>query len=1111
MSDIFRIHDGAQTVLKGWERSTHIAGSLINTIPDTLVGTAVLRKMGTSIPSPFARMFLFDAAFKMIQNNHNGNTSYHLLVSECLDLLEFLYLRSNDPALVVKKWDRLDELNHLRSSAVQAHRTVADTLENHLDAVLPSLKEIYLFFYNNVLIGGTSPLTMVFTSPNWQRKNSQQFTGGIAGQTLFSGSAFPLHTRSNDFRVYMQKLRLAYNVEMHQQAYSLFDYLQQSFNVYDHETRGLFGELGLAAGFTKIQFGNDYSNICMLDGTMVTSGFLPLSHKSMTVSDSFSSGYMIRPSHQAFVESIVNGVPVHLNTPLALTDAGLPNVTYLGGKPWDTHTCSLQRFPLQPLHERQLPGGAGIKYPYLMDVDFLQDTLIKVPYVIDSKKFVTCFDGETNYLLPLKQDYFRFFTVEDLKRNMKIVNNGNKVVVTLNIPIVDATYPYITFKKEYEGDAIIECNSSNKYFNVGFMPFYKVTDNTALNHYCIMLGDTTGQVGLNFYSFNAIDSPIITKAPCQRSNISKYIHIDSFDFIQLSYNGDKALIIPEMKEVVLEKASKSYLFCVDFGTTNTHISYSEDQGATSVPFTISENELQVAYLNKLNLSNGNSGDDYWNAFRSGPFAACTDREFVPSIIGGEKACVSYPYRTAVCETSLFKNGLPINLFGNISLGFLMLRELSKLHDNEYRTDLKWALENRVGNMTACENRVKAYCEQIIWMIKNKVLLNDGKISFKLILTFPGTMNVNTKNSYIGFWEDACRYLLPDVDIQIKEESESVVPYYSFVKSEIKTVADAVNVDIGGGTTDMLFIQSQEGRQYFTSSLFAANDLWGDGLSALAFAQKNNGYIGLINKALSDKTITISKQDLIRYYNTYKEIAQSSADIISFLFQYDEEFKLSNLIKNNNDLYALVFIHFAAIMYHISQIAKKIGMGIPTYLTFTGMGSNLIKLISKREDDIKDLAELLLETFYEGQSTPELFMVKFASNPKEITAEGGLASQHPDIQKISPNLIKVYGFDGAADDYEFGDAVKLKDEVISEFTKFVDVFTNSKSIRNFLFNKYGVKISDEVVKNLKKYSGLSYDMMANRKFDVNAPINETLFFWPLKQTLYELTKLELTKK
>ena len=308
-------------------------------------------------------------------------------------------------------------------------------------------------------------------------------------------------------------------------------------------------------------------------------------------------------------------------------------------------------------------------------------------------------------------------------------------------------------------------------------------------------------------------------------------------------------------------------------------SYSTDQGATSKTFTITEQDGQVVYLNNLNLQDGNYGEKYWSAFRSGAFAASSDREFVPALIGG-KSHISYPFRTAVCETSAFNNGIPMNLFGNISLGFLMQRELYQLEGNEYRTDLKWALENRQGNLTACENRVRAYCEQIVWMIKNKVLLNNGKPAFTLVLTFPGTMSKNVKNTYKGFWTSACKKLLPEVNVQVCEESESVVPYYSFVKGAITNVADAVNVDIGGGTTDMLFVQNKRNIQYYTSSLFAANDLWGDGLGSLAFAQKDNGFIKLVDSALESGNITISKPNLRQYYDTYKGIAQSSADIVS---------------------------------------------------------------------------------------------------------------------------------------------------------------------------------------------------------------------------------------
>ena len=145
--NIFRIHQGINNDLKGWDRSNYIDGNLISTRPDTLYGLTVLHKMGTSIPSPFARMFLFDAAFKMIQQ-HDGNSPYHLLVSECLDLIEFLYLRSNDKLLYIKKWDKTNELNYLRTSATKEHQQLADTLENHLQTVMPGVNEIYLFYYD---------------------------------------------------------------------------------------------------------------------------------------------------------------------------------------------------------------------------------------------------------------------------------------------------------------------------------------------------------------------------------------------------------------------------------------------------------------------------------------------------------------------------------------------------------------------------------------------------------------------------------------------------------------------------------------------------------------------------------------------------------------------------------------------------------------------------------------------------------------------------------------------------------------------------------------------------------------------------------------------------
>ena len=69
MAYAFRIHEPknpgdpapmAAATMEGWTQTAHIAGSLLGNIP---LGTGS-SKMGTSIPSIFARIFLFEGAFQ---------------------------------------------------------------------------------------------------------------------------------------------------------------------------------------------------------------------------------------------------------------------------------------------------------------------------------------------------------------------------------------------------------------------------------------------------------------------------------------------------------------------------------------------------------------------------------------------------------------------------------------------------------------------------------------------------------------------------------------------------------------------------------------------------------------------------------------------------------------------------------------------------------------------------------------------------------------------------------------------------------------------------------------------------------------------------------------
>jgi len=459
----------------------------------------------------------------------------------------------------------------------------------------------------------------------------------------------------------------------------------------------------------------------------------------------------------------------------------------------------------------------------------------------------------------------------------------------------------------------------------------------------------------------------------------------------------------------------------------------------------------------------------------------------------------------------------------------MMEEDQSPENAVYKTDLKWAVENE-PDKTEHKNRIEAFCRQLVWMFKNKVISNKGKIDFKIVLTFPNTMSEQTKGICLDFWKEGVNKLMGlgqggwtqknDIRIEKKsginiiEQSESVVPYYSFVRSEVKPSQDAINVDIGGGTSDMLFIINsacpQKGKRYYTSSLFAGNDLWGDGTSA--FPQKNNGFYQLVQLKIDDGTVKIPTGpdsddiDLGKCYDTFKKMATSSADIISFMFKYDKIFNISAAIQSNPQLYPLVFIHFSALLYYIAKVINHNDLPLPSYLSFTGMGSKYLGLISYKPDTIAAYARLLLEKFT-GKNTPESFRVIFAASPKEITAEGGLMSQNAQIlrEPINPTQLKEYGFESQKEIYRYREVLNAKEAVLDEFNTFIELLSED-DVSLHLSDKHKVDLTD-AINALKKHVRVSYEEVYEQKkiLGDNAIVNDALFFWPLKNAIYEVSK------
>ena len=219
---------------KGWDATPAFDGDRIARISDTVGSGIALEKMGTSIPTPFARIFMFKTAFEMVNASPAGatdNSAYGKLVSECLDFLEFIYNYGAD--ITVKAWDIAYQINALKKSKSEGHNKLGNVLE-HFAAEL-SVTDIYLIYYKNTLIGGTSPFTLVYTSPNWRRVKNITNAHGLKGNELFPDysnpivNATPLCLRDKDFQIMLTRMLVTYrnNDDLKNTAFFTYIYNNQ--------------------------------------------------------------------------------------------------------------------------------------------------------------------------------------------------------------------------------------------------------------------------------------------------------------------------------------------------------------------------------------------------------------------------------------------------------------------------------------------------------------------------------------------------------------------------------------------------------------------------------------------------------------------------------------------------------------------------------------------------------------------------------------------------------------------------------------------------------------------------------------------------------------------
>lgn len=1110
MGKVFRLHTGNNNVAD-WGISTAYGSAAIRNIKDPNGATS--KKEITSIPSPFARMELVRTAFKVVTDSKDlaGDSIHHKLVSDCFDVGEiFFNIDKFQNMIRIIAWDKTNDLNALLQSNNDKHRLFGETLRLFLDQDgdafhFNQLNRIYLLEYIGSnkpkqvdIIGATSPVTFFFTSANDLSHVSRHLSFGK--DKPFDGEFQPLYNRDFDYQLYWYCLQKSMS-NFADLFPEINDYLKLSYAKLNNTQKKTIDEQDSNAYNTKFE---DLS-VDAAANLVEVLGFNLKKKKGIT---EVHSDFQIKSS-----------VCQDAKFPLVLPVDPYTKRLHYTVADWDKDT-KVPKNDNRPLSARTLPGD-GTKYPYLTIGDFLEDYILWDENTFNQEDY---FNGGEDaeikgcYLLPLRKEFFSYFTVDELqgtmpdgKKMFELVSNAGGVKAVLRVPI--QKNEYITYERLYFKDAtaVAEKNTGGvvrRQFCVAIFPLIKFVGDEAPRYRIALVREPKdeGKAQLEFFQKN---KAVGVKGTAERNATNKeyalneaYVLDANFDYVLLTFDDElRGCVVPKWKQE--KRGNKQFTFSIDFGTTNTHVEYSEGN-STPIPFEIREKDMQLHKLSDLQDS---------------PLSVKVLRhDYLPDVIGD---AFRFPIRTALSEGNTTNWKMAVFPMANTNIPFVYEKE--QISDyNTITTNLKWS------NETHIQEKVRHYLDALFLMLRNKVLLNGGDLKkTKIVWFYPASMTEGRFNHFSDIWQELYRKNFGDDLSQVIPMSESVAPYY-FYKQKKNATTDVVSIDIGGGTTDVLIVNDGK-EELLTSFRFAANSIWGDGYG---FDADSNGFVKYFRDAINDR-LRENKLDELREVMQHLGRQKKSVDIVSFFFSLatNKSVRDKNIVIDFNDMLSqdgcgkYVFILFyVAIIYHIARIMKAKGMNMPRHITFSGTGSKVLMVLTPNNTTLENFTKLIFEDVYEQKYHQDgLTIIREKDNPKEATCKGGLlnakSQDYAGIMDLKQTLLGDTSstFLSAGLQYDEIDET-LMNSVLGEVKQALQLFFDLNDKFSYVDKFDAERAKWEIVKqycqqDLKRYlkNGIENKKKEIEQTGADPKIEETLFFYPFVGVLNTVAQKVYEKK
>lgn len=1183
MGDALRHHPvSGQTQLKGVAISRIVKSDDYNVndrrqaenMDGLMAGVNVTNKPGSSIPSIFGRMIFFRTALMNVDvtsmHGKGGTPVYDYIVSQWLDLLEIVF--NKNASLTFEQWNYAQQVAALKASN---HVELADAFEKQVAKYFgESLDNIYLIYQddpkipgNKILLGGTSPYTLVFTSPNWN--SGKPVRSLLQRQTVFREFVYKIYRALDS----ITELKM----DVHYPDYTLanvaykkvdnplwklikgmMDYIKQCLNlesdlILKAKINGLGGNYKLKEHLYK-----DYPKVMSsVNGTLsdipVAAYKIPNDYTSQdgvainmdAVIVALMGRSPSRIQSDFFIDSDTNIEFDAEKTPLVLVkSSAYKSMDYYDSIPWsgNTDVPQIENFEEQV---RDMPDCDAYRHNWLTTIDFLEDRMISLPYKMSQTNFKGVVNvGGRAYLLPIKPKALKYLKADTIIDNLEwnYDNMKQTITVSLAVPVRDNSgnkHNKVVLSREYsiadDVDTVSKRGPLEEPLSIGVSPLLRINEENENRYYFFLqypAKSIFSDVELKFFKngndteLKAMDQDIVPDTRMHLTQAKIYsLHGRKFDAIRLNMSNAEgavsAMVFPQFEDVV--EGKEEYYYSIDFGTTNTHIAFALKSSPVVKSFSDAEIKSQAVYLAEtpdpvLAKSQGLKIETLMDNIygpRSNSAAQDQAREFYPNFVGND---FSFPIRTVVYQETDIQNK---DLYGAMSIGFRYPKE--PIREQEYYSRIKWDLNTtKVVNATG---RAERYFEQLLSMIRTHWLKQgnaDLNVKPNIALTFPLAMT--NRAAVRAIWERAYQKVFGEDGWnihKIDEFAESLAPAQSLIAKGVSITSGILNVDIGGGTTDLQYYRKDGGRQIarYNSVLFAADDLWGCGLENVANVSETRDVTENIYTRFADdlmkgksKTIKIGFTEI-----PYDQISLTGKEKINFLLR-DENNQFANSIagenNGNSDARKVAFLHYGALIYHIVNWIlsdDKMRNNFPAIINFTGFGSKYISTIFgvNCNNDLCDFTKELIKAFG-VTNLPENFTIKFSENPKAVTAEGAAIFAKSGGANIPQRATFHYGYDrvdGDPSGLTFNQVNYLLPRVTDYFDRFVEALTS--------VHIDGLTLPSFTAERLKKFrtnSIVSFkDMYSNLHDEKNDPtgsnaINDSLFFWMLKESLFNFDTL-----